>query len=84
MLSTPPTSRIALAIHEGMHAAAIAVIRAHVAPSETWAKTAVWNDRKSIPEAIQAPPAIAPRHSTEVARLAAIRISSRCPRGRES
>jgi len=84
MLSTPPTSRMDRAIQEGMHAAAIAVIRAHVAPSETWAKTAAWNERNSSPEAIQAPAIIVPKQSAEIARLAASRIRSRCFRVRES
>lgn len=80
MLSTPPTSRMARAIHEGMHAAVIAVIRAHVAPSETWANTAVWNEPNSSPGAIQAPTIIVPTQMAEIARLAAIRIRSRASR----
>jgi len=77
MLSTPPTSRMARAMREGMHAAAIAVIKAHVAPSKTWERTAVWNERNSSPAIIHAPAVIVPKQSAEIARLAASWIRSR-------
>jgi len=77
MLSRPPTRRMARAMREGMHAAVIAVMKAHVAPSETWERTAVWNERNSTPDIIHAPAVIVPKQSAEIARLAATWIRSR-------